>query len=826
MNIKLTKSEVYEKAVKLFENGDYKKAEELYDKILDNDPLHASTLHAKGVLLRSKNQLHNSIEYLKKALEINPKNLQYWLTLSDTYFRLNEFKLAKKVIQDAKNIGHEDEKINIMNKLINDELSKMISGSLNFSIPNEETLTIQEAFKLANEFYETNQFRKTIAYADFVLKEDPNNINMIKAKTNSLALFKEYDLVIEILTDFIEKGFNDSEIMNNLGTCYQEMGLYEDSTEQFKKSLDKEENSLVRDNLGESLIRLGKIEEGIQQIQIAVESQPSNILLRQHLVEVYIKNKDFIAAMEECKKSLKYEISNQTLLDYYKKLFTINKGNDQNKYDIFDEKIGYLLLEQDSNFTSLPIELILNKLPKELKKFKKRDKKSTEEKIYSSEKVIEFLNDKTLLLLLKNSLCVNEELEKVLSLVRFDFLNIVQKGYSNYLNFDVYIDFIKSIALQSYNNEFLWNISKDEILLINELVKKFNDLEDNKIFNLYLLSAYSKLNEIKLSGLSLINNREAKEIIDIHLNEDEKIDNLKKKIKKFEEIENLSSIKVRNQYEKNLYPRWREIIDYKEMTIQDFINLEIMPNKGSYPNDSPDILIAGCGTGKELVTMAKIFKKAKFLAIDLSVNSLAYAKMKTIENNVDNVEFLQCDLLSLKKLNRKFDIIISSGVIHHMENPELGFKILSSCINKNGLMRLGLNSKLARRNIINIQKSIKDIVPKNITNDSIRAVRDFIFSLDSKSSFDVKNMRELYCLSSVRGLMMNFPEKSFSINEIKSLLNQSDLTFVGFTDPKVKIIYKEEFPDDRSMLNLDNWAKFEEINNSAFIGMYQFWVTK
>jgi len=224
--------------------------------------------------------------------------------------------------------------------------------------------------------------------------------------------------------------------------------------------------------------------------------------------------------------------------------------------------------------------------------------------------------------------------------------------------------------------------------------------------------------------------------------------------------------------------------------------------------------------------MAKFFKKAKFLAIDLSLNSLAYAKMKTIENNVDNVEFLQCDLLSLKKLNRKFDIIISSGVIHHMENPELGFKILSSCINKNGLMRLGLNSKLARRNIINIQKSIKDIVPKNITNDSIRALRDFIFSLDSKSSFDVKNMREFYCLSSVRGLMMNFSEKNFSINEIKSLLNQSDLTFVGFTDPKVKIIYKEEFPDDRSMLNLDNWAKFEEINNSAFIGMYQFWVTK
>jgi len=826
MSIKLTKKQVYEKAVKLFESGDYKKAEDLYNKILDNDPMHASTLHAKGVLLRSKNELKNSIDYLKKALEINPNYLQYWLTLSDTYFRLNEFQLARKVIKDAKTFGHEDEKINIMNKLINDEISKSISESLNFSIPNKETLTLEEAFKLANDCYDTNQFRKTIAYADFVLKEEPNNINMIKAKTNCLVLFNQHDLVIEILIDLVDRGFNDHEIMNNLGTCYQQIGRYEDSVEQFKKSLEKEENSFVRDNLGESLINLGKIEEGIQQIQIAVDSQPSNISLRQHLIEVHIKNKDFVAALNECKQSLKYDINNEIILDYYKKLFNINKNTSQKNYDIFDEKISYLLLGQDPSFTSLPIELILNKLPKELRKFKKRDKDKIEEKIYSSNKVVEFLNDKTLLLLLKKSLCVNEELEKILSIVRFDFINITLKGYSNYLNFDDYSNFMKSISFQSYNNEFLWNISNNELLLVEKLVKKFNESDENKTFNFYLLSSYSKLSNLKLNGLSLLNNKEVKEIIKAHIKVDEEIDKLKKKIETFGAIDNLSSIKVKEQYENNPYPMWNEEINYKETSVQDFINLEIMPNKGSYPNDSPEILVAGCGTGKELVTMGKIFKKAKFLAIDLSLNSLAYAKMKSKENSIDNIEFLQCDILSLKKLNRKFDIIIASGVIHHMDNPELGLDILSSCINKNGLLRLGLNSKEARRNIINLQETINDNIPENITDNSIRELRDLIFSLDSKISLKVRTMIEFYSLSSTRGLLMNTQEKNFSIHNIKSLLNQFELNFIGFTDPKIKILYKELFPDDKTMLDLDNWAIFEEKHKNSFIGMYQFWATK
>ena len=40
---------------------------------------------------------------------------------------------------------------------------------------------------------------------------------------------------------------------------------------------------------------------------------------------------------------------------------------------------------------------------------------------------------------------------------------------------------------------------------------------------------------------------------------------------------------------------------------------------------------------------------------------------------------MQADILDLHKLNKQFDIIESVGVLHHMNDPLLGWKILTDC---------------------------------------------------------------------------------------------------------------------------------------------------
>ena len=47
---------------------------------------------------------------------------------------------------------------------------------------------------------------------------------------------------------------------------------------------------------------------------------------------------------------------------------------------------------------------------------------------------------------------------------------------------------------------------------------------------------------------------------------------------------------------------------------------------------------------------------------------------------------MQADILDIELIDRKFDIIESSGVLHHMEKP-IGWE-LTKCLKSGGLMRI------------------------------------------------------------------------------------------------------------------------------------------
>ena len=85
---------------------------------------------------------------------------------------------------------------------------------------------------------------------------------------------------------------------------------------------------------------------------------------------------------------------------------------------------------------------------------------------------------------------------------------------------------------------------------------------------------------------------------------------------KFLIIDNISK-KVRDQYEENPYPRWRFARQVKKLSFTEVINTLIKPNKIDYNEnfENPDVLIAGCGTGKDPIS-ANIFKNANILAVD------------------------------------------------------------------------------------------------------------------------------------------------------------------------------------------------------------------
>ena len=78
-----------------------------------------------------------------------------------------------------------------------------------------------------------------------------------------------------------------------------------------------------------------------------------------------------------------------------------------------------------------------------------------------------------------------------------------------------------------------------------------------------------------------------------------------------------------------------------------------------------------------------------------------------------------------------------------------------------------------------------------------------------------------------RDLCFHSHEKCYSTIEIKEILEEVNLEFLGFILPiNVKDKFTNQYKDDIYLKNLNYWNKFEENNKGCFREMYQFWTRK
>jgi SAM-dependent methyltransferase len=138
-------------------------------------------------------------------------------------------------------------------------------------------------------------------------------------------------------------------------------------------------------------------------------------------------------------------------------------------------------------------------------------------------------------------------------------------------------------------------------------------------------------------------------------------------------IDDRVSLAVKEQYEQNPYPRWvKPAPPVRPLTINQFLQSEFPLAHfcaREEKSDNIDILVAGCGTGQEAIETAQRFSQARVLAIDLSVASLAYGARKTRELGIERVVYAQADILKLGSLDQSFEMIVASGVLHHLADP-------------------------------------------------------------------------------------------------------------------------------------------------------------
>ena len=238
-----------------------------------------------------------------------------------------------------------------------------------------------------------------------------------------------------------------------------------------------------------------------------------------------------------------------------------------------------------------------------------------------------------------------------------------------------------------------------------------------------------------------------------------------------------------------------------------------------------EVLVAGCGTGQHAITTATKFKNSTVTAIDLSASSLSYAKRKADELKINNIDFIQMDILDLKNLEKKFNVIESVGVLHHMEKPYDGWKILYDILESNGLMMIGLYSKKAREHITRIRNRISQLNIE-VNKQNIKKIREEIIYSDLEDDILIKQSPDFYSLSNLRDLLFHVKEHTFTLTDINDFLNKMNLKFCGFENKEISNIFKKSHKNKMDLYNLQLWNLFELDNPRVFAGMYQFWCQK
>ena len=283
-------------------------------------------------------------------------------------------------------------------------------------------------------------------------------------------------------------------------------------------------------------------------------------------------------------------------------------------------------------------------------------------------------------------------------------------------------------------------------------------------------------------------------------------------------IHDAVSTAVAHQYEEHPYPRWTSLPPHATEDLD--VHLARLTRGTWSPPEGvrrPRLLAAGCGTGREMLSAASAWRPSEVVGVDLSRTSLGYAHRMAEQLGIP-VELFHGDLLALVDWDRRFDVIVCTGVLHHLDDPIAGWRVLTGLLSPGGVMLVGLYSATARQGVLAARDEVRrrGLLP---TTAGIRAARELVSEMPKAQA--CLALSDFYYLSGCRDLLLHAHEQEFTIADVRAALEHLDLELLGFeVDGAERHRFGTLFGrgDD-----LASWEAYEGLFPRTFLGMYQFW---
>jgi SAM-dependent methyltransferase len=190
-----------------------------------------------------------------------------------------------------------------------------------------------------------------------------------------------------------------------------------------------------------------------------------------------------------------------------------------------------------------------------------------------------------------------------------------------------------------------------------------------------------------------------------------------------------------------------------------------------------DILIAGCGTW-QAAKYAVCRPGASVVGIDVSPTSLDHTGQLKSKYGLTNLEMRHLPIERVAELDRCFDLIVCTGVLHHLADPDAGLRALSRVLKPEGLIYLMVYAPYGRTGVYMLQEYCRRLGIGTTERDigDLMAVLKTLPQHHPLAAL-LRGSRDAGNPDALADALLNPRDRSYSVPQLFDFIERNELTF-------------------------------------------------